>query len=347
MKNNALLSDLYRAALPSVRDRPLRRMPKSLYRYVYAVSAKQQLRLCLFSVLLFPITLVPLELQRRIVDGAVAGRDIDLLMWLGGLYFAVVAGQGLLKFLSNIYLDRVAEGVTRNLRLRVANEAFGTQADEGTTQAILASESEKVGGFVAEAIAFPLLQVGTLLSVAVYMIVVEPIIAAVAVVFLVPSIIIVAVSQPVLNRLSEGNITVARELGERVLRDGRDEEGETADPDSLIQRIYRLRLRFAIIKHATKGLNNLINHLGPLSVLMVGGWMVIQGQTEIGTIVAFMSGYERMVEPARELLNFYRRLALMRVHYRLVHEASQSAGPGDAEPVHPEGDGTVSVVGAR
>ena len=204
MNNNALLSDFYRAALPSVRDRPLRTMPKSLYGYVYAVSARQQIRLCLFSVLLFPITLVPLELQRRIVDGAVAGRDMDLLMLLGGLYFAVVAGQGLLKFLSNIYVERVAEGVTRNLRLRIARgEAFGTQADEGTTQAILASESEKVGGFVSEAIAFPLLQIGTVLSVAGYMVVMEPIIAAVAVVFLVPTVVIVAFSQPVLDRLSK------------------------------------------------------------------------------------------------------------------------------------------------
>ena len=96
--------------------------------------------------------------------------------------------------------------------------------------------------------------------------------------------------------------------------------------------------RSAIIKHATKGINNLINHMGPLSVLMVGGWLVIQGQTQIGTIVAFMSGYERMVEPGRDLLNFYRRLALMRVQYRLVHEASQPPGAGNVDPVHHASD---------
>lgn len=83
------------------------------------------------------------------------------------------------------------------------------------------------------------------------------------------------------------------------------------------------------IKHAAKAINNLINHLGPLSVLVAGGWFVIQGQTQVGTIVAFMSGYERMSGPARELLNFYRRLAMMRVQYRLVHDAGQ-AQPSDA-----------------
>lgn len=320
------LSDIYCAALPSVRDQPLQNIPKSLYAYVYKVSAKQQLRLCLLTLLVFPLTLVPLELQRRIVDGAIAGQDVGLLVLFGVLYLATVAGHGLLKFFRNIYLNRVAEGVTRILRMRIAHsEDFDTDPDEGTAQSIISSEAEKVGGFVAEAIAFPLLQAGIVLSVAGYMIVVEPIIATVAIAFLVPSMIVVAVSQPVLNRLSEKKITAARELGQCVLSDGRDKAGEDADPDGFIERIYGLRIRFGVIKNGAKSLNNLINHMGPLSVLMVGGWLVIQGQTQVGTIVAFMSGYERMTSPARDLFNFYRRLAMMRVQYGLVHDVAQSS----------------------
>lgn len=331
MTNNALMAEFYCSALPSVRDRPLRTMPRSLYAYVYKVSARQQVRLCLLTVLVFPLTLVPLELQRRIVDGAIAGHDVDFLVLLGMLYLTVVAGQGLLKFLRNVYLNRVAEGVTRILRMRIAHsDAFDTDPDEGTTQSIISSEAEKVGGFVAEAIAFPLLQAGIVLSVAGYMLVVEPVIAVIALVFLVPSMIVVAVSQPVLNRLSEKKITAARDLGQCVLSDGRDEAGKAADPDGFIERIYQLRLHFGIVKNGAKGLNNLINHMGPLSVLMVGGWLVVHGQTEIGTIVAFMSGYERMTSPARNLLNFYRRVAMMRVQYRLVNEAAQSSDAGAA-----------------
>jgi hypothetical protein len=43
-----------------------------------------------------------------------------------------------------------------------------------------------------------------------------------------------------------------------------------------------------------------------------------------------MSGYERMTSPARDLLNFYRRLAMMQVQYRLVHEAAQTSDAGAA-----------------
>jgi len=319
------LSEIYCAALPSVRGRPLRNMPASLYAYVYAVSARQQLRLCLLTLLIFPLTLVPLELQRRIVDGAIARESVNLLLLLGGLYFGVVATQGALKYLRNIYLDRVAQGVTRILRTRIAHsEAFGAAADDGTKQSIISSEAELVGGFVAESIAFPFLQAGIVLSVAGYMLLVEPAIAAVAIGFLVPSMVVVALTQPALNRLSGEKIEVTRELGERVLENDHGDAEKAQDPEQLIERIYRLRLRFVTIKHAAKAINNLINHLGPLSVLLAGGWLVIEGQTQVGTIVAFMSGYERMSGPARDLLNFYRRLAMMRVQYRLVHEAGQA-----------------------
>ena len=53
-------------------------------------------------------------------------------------------------------------------------------------------------------------------------------------------------------------------------------------------------------------------------VLLFGGWMVIEGRTELGVVVAFISGFEKIMDPARELLNFYRRMAQMRVQYRLI-----------------------------
>ncbi|MDN3722515.1 hypothetical protein QW131_32930 [Roseibium salinum] len=119
-------------------------MPKSLYAYVGKVSARQQLRLCLLTVLVFPLTLVPLELQRRIVNGAIEGQNMDLLVRLGALYLAVVTVQGILKFVRNFYLDRVAEGVTRLLRKRIAHsDGFNSDPDEGTRQAIMSAEAEK------------------------------------------------------------------------------------------------------------------------------------------------------------------------------------------------------------
>jgi len=316
------LSRLYNSMLPSVDARPGGQMPPSLYRYVVEVSGRQQVRLGLLTLAVFPLGLVPLELQRRIVNYAVAHSTIELLLAYGGLYLAVLLLQGGLKYLRDIYMYRIAEGVTLVLRRKIVNPDSGTASvDEGTRQSILSSESEKVGGFVAESISLPLLQLGTVLSIAAYMLAIEPLIAVVAIAFLIPSVVIVGWAQPVLNGLSRSKITVVRALGEAVLRDGRRDADQPVEPDSLVKRIYDLRLRFATLKIATKSLNQLINGLGLLSILLVGGWLAIDGRTEIGIIVAFMSGYERMTNPVRDLLGFYRRLSMMRVQYRLVAEA--------------------------
>jgi ABC-type bacteriocin/lantibiotic exporter with double-glycine peptidase domain len=297
-------------------------MSSSLYGYVLEVSARQQVRLAILTLAIFPLSLVPLELQRRIVNYAVAHSAIDLLLAYGSLYLAVLLLQGGLKFLRDVYMYRVAEGVTRVLRSKfILRGPLDTGVDDGTRQAIISAESEKVGGFVAESISLPLLQAGTVLSIATYMLVIEPLVAVVAIIFLVPSVVVVGLAQPALNRLSRSKITIVRALGEAVLRDGRQDAPQGAEPDALVERIYSLRLRFANLKIATKSFNQLITGLGLLSILLVGGWLAIQDRTEIGIIVAFMSGYERMTSPVRDLLNFYRRLSMTRVQYRLVADA--------------------------
>lgn len=324
--NSALLR-LYRWALPPIRDWPGGPMSPSLYGYVLRVSRQQQVRLGLLTLAVFPLSLMPLELQRRIVNYAVAYSAVELLLALGGLYLAVLLLQSGLKFLRDAYMHRIAEGVTRLLRRKiVGREQLDAGIEAGTKQAIISAESEKVGGFVAESISLPMLQAGTVLSIATYMLVIEPLVGIVAIVFLVPSVVVVGLAQPMLNRLSRSKISTVRSLGDSVLRGSRHETAKSSDPDALVERIYELRLRFVNLKIATKSFNQLVTGLGLLSILMVGGWLAIQDRTEIGIIVAFMSGYERMTSPVRDLLNFYRRLSTMHVQYRLVADAFTQNG---------------------
>jgi hypothetical protein len=173
-------------------------------------------------------------------------------------------------------MSRISEGVTRLLREKfVRRGPLDVGGEEGTKQAIISAEAEKVGGFVAESISLPMLQAGTVLSIAAYMLVIEPLVAVVAIVFLIPSVVVVGVVQPVLNRLSRSKITLVRSLGDSVLRDGRHDGAKGAESDALIERIHDLRLRFANLKMATKSFNQLITGLGLLSILLVGGWLAI------------------------------------------------------------------------
>ena len=75
--------------------------------------------------------------------------------------------------------------------------------------------------------------------------------------------------------------------------------------------------------------------MGPLMVLVVGGYLVIQGQTTIGTVVAFVSGFDRISGPLRDLLNFYREYEQAKVQYRMIVqwvEGKQADGNVPSKP---------------
>lgn len=313
------LNRIYRSALPAIDGQPLSRMPRNLYGYVWAVGAGQQVRLCLLTLVVFPLSLIPIELQRRIVDDAITNGATRLLLLLGGIYLAALLAHGALKYVLNVYQNKVSEGVIRRLRNRFIDDAV-PEGEVGTRQAIITAEAERLGGFVGESLSFPLLQGGMVMSVIAYMLIVDPLIAIVAIGFFVPSLVIVPLLQQRINRLSEKRTTRLRELSDGI----GSNDGDKAKPHDLIDGIYRLRIRIFLLKHFLKFVNNLLGHLGPLAILMVGGWLVIQGQSEIGTIVAFISGYERLTGPARDILGFYRRMSAMRIQYRLIRDAGSS-----------------------
>ena len=76
-------------------------------------------------------------------------------------------------------------------------------------------------------------------------------------------------------------------------------KGEEEDEFRTIRAIFSNRIRFNALKFGLKALLNAVNAMGPLMVLVVGGYLVIQGQTTIGTVVAFVSGFDRSRTVAR------------------------------------------------
>ena len=295
-------------------------LPDGLLRYVWQEGAWQQIRLCLLAGLVFPLTMVPLELQRRIVDRAIGNENLRLLVLLGAVYFAAVLLQGALKYLLRFYRGVVSERAIRLLRqrLQAAVASRGDRADgegRGETVSIVTAEVERVGRFLGEALSEPVLQIGIFVSILGYMLVVEPLVALVSLLFFVPQLIFVPLLQRLVNRRARRKVELLREVGELIV-------GASADQDDRYQDrlgwIYRVRLQYYALKFLIKLLNNLLNQLAPLAVLMVGGWLVIDGETTVGVVVAFITGFMRLAEPSRELLAYYRLAAETGVQYRLI-----------------------------
>jgi ABC-type bacteriocin/lantibiotic exporter with double-glycine peptidase domain len=298
-----------------------RRLPDGLFGYVWRESRRHQLWLCLLAGAVFPLTMAPLELQKRIVDHAIGDQNLDLLWLLGGVYFVVVLLQGGLKYALRWYRGLVGERAIRRLRARVRQahdrEAAGddNEAGRGESVSIVSTEVERVGGFIGESFSEPVLQIGIFISLLGYMLVVQTTIALVSLAFFVPQAIFVPLLQRVANRRAQRKVQLVRGLGELLVVPDRDQGASYRDG---LDDVYRVRLQYYALKFLIKFLNNLLNQVAPISVLMVGGYLAIQGATTIGTVVAFISGFQRLADPSRELLAWYRLEAETRVQYRLI-----------------------------
>jgi ABC-type multidrug transport system fused ATPase/permease subunit len=325
-------------------------LDESLYGYVWRTSREGQIRICLIITVLAPLSMVPLELQRRIVDTAVGGHDVALLLLLAGVYLLVVLFQGGLKYAMNVTKGRVLEEISRDLRLKILHKlhdgspgpaaAAATasgEVDEGTTVSMLAAESEDIGGFASESLAVPFLQGATMARVTGYLMWVDPRIAVLALLIYAPQMVLVPRVQEEINRLTRRKTALTRKLGRDAVRHDFLPAAETARrlkrANIFIDQIFRTRLLIYWRKYFLTFLGNLLDALGPIIVLGVGGYLVIQGATEVSTLVVFISGIQKLADPWDQLVNFYRTVSNSRVAYRLVAEAlNGSADPAAQAP---------------
>jgi len=94
-------------------------LPANIYRFVLRTSGLHQLLLLTLSAAIFLIEVVPLELQRRVVNDLVKHRSYQSVTILCMVYAGVALFHGGLKLVLNVYRGWVGERATRDLRRRV------------------------------------------------------------------------------------------------------------------------------------------------------------------------------------------------------------------------------------
>lgn len=282
--------------------------------------------------------MVGLEFQRRIVDDAVGARNIRLLIALGAGYVAVVCLRLLLKYLVDIVKGRTAETIARDLRLRIMK---GMQAiwprrtnysdDEklGTAISMLGTETEDMSGFAGDALSLPLLTGGTAIWVVGYLMWIEPLITAIALILYVPQLLVVPPTQFTINRLARLRIRQLRNLSHLAIHGPSRGHGraQTAG-QTFIDRLYRLRMRIYVRKFFLTELGNFLDSLGPIIVLIIGGYLAIVGETQVSTLVVFISGLQKIADPWDQMVTFYRSVSNTGVMYDMIR-ARLAGTPGE------------------
>jgi ABC-type bacteriocin/lantibiotic exporter with double-glycine peptidase domain len=307
-------------------------LPRNIYRYVWDTSRWHQLPLVGLTIGVFLLEVVPLELQRRVVDDLVKKRAYYDVLVLCGVYLGAVLLQGGLKMAANIYRSWIGEDATRDLRRRVhtlvasTDAATSTPEAEGVQASMIVAEVEPVGTFVGGSISEPLLQCGILGSVIGYMIHVDWIMAGTAIVIFLPQLVFVPLMQRAMNRRAFERVQVVRGLSIGVIEGGGDEERDRSDEER-IERAFELNMGIYKFKFTMNFLMNLSTQMQVIGVLAVGGWAVLGGQLEVGGVVAFVSGIGRITDPWGDLVNYFRDANINQVKFRLLSDAVNQQSP--------------------
>ena len=302
-------------------------MPDHIYRYVLTVSGWHQLVLVGLTVAVFLLEVVPLELQRRIVNDLVKHREYWSIVGLAAVYGGTILLQGGTKLVLNIYRSWVGERATRDLRCRVhvlvssGSAAASSPEAEGIQASMIVAEVESIGGFVGGAISEPLLQGGILCSVLAYMVHVDFWMAATAFVLFVPQLVFVPLMQGAMNRRTRARVQILRQLSVSAVEGTRGDDARDRTDDARIEQVFELNMGIYRFKFSMNFLMNLSTQLQIIGALLVGGWAVYEQRLEIGGVVAFISGIGRITDPWGDLVNYFREVNITQVKYALVRDA--------------------------
>ncbi len=299
----------------------------SIYKLVWKLTRYNQLALVSMAILVVPLSIVPLELQKRIIDQGILEKNVRLMVLLLVAYVAVAGLQALSLYILNMLEGRVHEVVARRLRHRVLRLIRRKREEDlpdvraGTVVTLYAMEVDPIGEFAGQAISVPTVEGGIFLAVMGYMIYTEPLLAAVALTFFVPQIILVPVIQRRINQRTGNRIKLLRQTTEETLGI-LDRRPGFGFPFVVMatRTIFALRIQIYRLKYFMKYAVLFLIFASRIAVLGAGGYMVMNDQTSIGVIVAFLTALDRLTARWSELISFFRRMSDARLKYDLVFD---------------------------
>ena len=295
-----------------------------LYRAIWRVTGRQQL-------LLIGLSRAGGGPGGRAPEVPAAGREqpgraaarCGKLAWLCAGFLAAVLLSAALKFVLGLRLSVVGERVVLMIRERLYANHVGDAARDpagapqrGTLVTMLAAEAEAVGSFAGSAISSPVVQIGTLISVIGFIVASQPWLGLLALIVVVPQAAIVLGIQSRINLRVRERVQALRDASDRISTSNlaRVEDEVVAD----FRAIYQTRRRIFLLKLSSKFALGAISAVGKVGILFLGGWLVLEGRSDVGTVVASLTGLIRIEGPWRDLVSFFRTASTVRVKYAML-----------------------------
>ncbi len=316
---------------------------RSLYSWVFAGNVKLQLVMLVIIAVMVFTRVLPLEMQKRIVNQAINLRDIDLLLLYCAYYLAAVILSSGLKYAGSIMEALISQRTTARMRKALYNHIltlplnFFRTTQPGMVVNSVVTELTVPGNFAGMAVGASVSNIMTLLAFAGYLFWLNPLLAGVSLSIYPLVLLLVPYLQKGANRANKKRVDTGREFSSRIaeaitgiheIHANAAYRLENRKFAKLADKLERVRVVWSLYRFGIKTVNNFFTSLGPFIVFVLGGYLTIKGRLELGALVAFLSAQEKLYDPWKELIEFYQVFQDASVTYKRTMEYF------DAEPEH-------------
>ncbi|MCZ4281144.1 ATP-binding cassette domain-containing protein [Kiloniella laminariae] len=267
--------------------------------------------------------------------------QLPLLLALCLSFLSLVLINGVFKFVINTLKGRLGERMLRRLRYELTDRILrfpvlhSRKIKQAEIATMIKDEVEPLGGFIGDAFVTPVFLGGQALTAMIFIMVQSWWLGLVAMsIVLVQAFLIPRLRKRILTLGRQRQMT-ARALAGRVaeLVEGAIEiqshdttNYERAEISSRLGKIFSIRYEIYQRKFFVKFLNNLLAQITPFIFYLGGGYLVITGQFEIGTLVAVLAAYKDLPPPVKDLINWDQQRNDVQIKYEQVAEQFQPHG---------------------
>lgn len=326
-------------------------MERGLFRFITKYSARDQIILIFLSLFALPFLYLTFELPKRIVNEALATStvfpktvlgnafgQVDYLVLLCGMFLGLVLVNGGLKYFSSTYRYRVGDQLLRRLRYGLVENLLRFPIkrlkDQPTGQVVsmVAAETSPLGLFMSEAFTVPTVALGTLGTVLLFIFLQDWMMGLAALALYPIQIWLVPKIQSRINDLQRNQAKTVRGISDHVgeLIVGAPEihghdtaQFELASITKRLRNYYELNVQISSARYFVNILNQFFSQLTPFFFLLIGGYLVIQGEFSLGSLVAVLAAHKDMYAPWKDLIDYYQKAQDARVKYDQLFEFFQ------------------------
>jgi len=314
-------------------DTPI--VDRSIFSWIFSGNVKLQILLVFIIIVTVFARVIPLEMQKRIVNQAISLKKLDLLFTYCGIYLAAVIAAGALKFLITYIETLIGQRALAEMRKALFKHIltlsinFFRKTQPGMVVNAIVAELATSGTFVGMAIAAPVTNILTLLAFAGYLIWLNWLLALVSLSIYPLVSIVLPLLQNRANTANKRRVDATRTISSKIAEtiNGIHEvhgngayhiEGRKFD--KMVEKLYSIRLVWTLYRQTVKVVNNFFNNLSPFLIFILGGYLAMKGQLELGALVAFLSAQEKLFNPWKELIEFYQVYQDSTVTYKRTME---------------------------